>query len=546
MQNFLLDYFSTNNLIPRNTQIECLDWIEKNLNNVKYCILQLPTGVGKTHIGLALSKFNKKNLYLSSTNQLLSQYSITDANLVEMKGMQQYRCNIDSSCNCYCGPCKGNTKIKEQCIIDHSCEYYNQRDKFISSRMGLTNYAFAVASAGCGIFSKEFAERCGGEPAHYDYIICDEAHNLENHLVEFSTIKINLDELMQKGVIGDTYCIEKNVDNESSWNNIVDICKSIKSDIEVRLGYLENKIKELTNIKHSNKIELKKLHNEFYYLDRLMFPINILIEHPEKKRWVYETYSDRDEFKITPINVDFVFKKYIQNLGTKFIFMSATIGDSDVFIKSLGLDKNECAYYECDSPFSSKKSPIIILERLDLSYKNIDDELALMLKYIESISKKHNDKNGIIHSGNYKIARYIYENASTELQKRLVFKEKFDNINNTELINIHETNVENGISSILLSPSLVEGVDLKDDLSRWQIIIKLPFSSLGDKRIKHLAEIFPLWYTNDVVKKVIQACGRSTRHEQDYSITYILDKVTLYTFSKVNIPQWFKKRIIVK
>jgi Rad3-related DNA helicase len=270
-----------------------------------------------------------------------------------------------------------------------------------------------------------------------------------------------------------------------------------------------------------------------------------LIAHPEQERWVYEC-NDSNEFKITPINVDFVFKKYIEPLSKKFIFMSATIGDPSVFIKSLGLPENDCKYYECDSPFEARKSPIIVLERLDLSYRNIDNELNKCLQYIEALAKKHEKTNGIIHTGNYKIARYIYENASKELQNRLVFKEKYDNVNNTKLINIHETNVQNNISSVLLSPSLVEGVDLKDDLSRWQIIIKLPFSSLGDKRIKHLADKFPNWYTNDVVKKIIQACGRSTRHAEDSSVTYILDKVTQYTFSKVKIPLWFKNRLIFK
>jgi len=546
MQNALLNYFSKNNFIPRETQTNCLDWLDFNLNSAKYFILQLPTGVGKTHIGLSLSEYNKKNLYISSTNQLLTQYSSIDNNLVEMKGMQQYPCNLDASCNCYMAPCKTNTKIKEQCISNHACEYYNQRDMFLASKTGLTNYAFVVSSAGCGIFSEEYAEMTGKERISYDYIVCDEAHNLENHLVNFSTIKINLDELKEKNVIGDQYFIEKDENNEIDWKNILDICTSICSDISARLKYLEGKIKTLTSAKYVNKTELKKTYNEYYFLDRLQFPIKILLDHPQQERWVYECSEEFDGFKITPINVDFVFKKYLEGLSKKFIFMSATIGDSEVFIKSLGLPKDQCKYYECDSPFSAKKSPIVVLERLDLSYKNIDSNLDKCLKYVEAIAKKQEKHNGIIHSGNYKIARYIYEHASVELQKRLVFKEKYDNVNNTALINIHETNVENNISSILLSPSLVEGVDLKDELSRWQIIIKLPFSSLGDKRIKYLADKFPQWYNNDVVKKIIQACGRSTRHSEDSSITYILDRAATYTFNKVKLPLWFKNRLIIK
>jgi len=543
MQNVLIEYFSKNDLIPRDTQTNCLNWLNDNINAAKYFILQLPTGVGKTHIGLALSQYNKKNLYISSTNQLLTQYTSCNKDLVEMKGMAQYRCNIDSACNCFMAPCKTNNKIKEQCIMEHNCEYYNQRDRFILSKMGLTNYAFAVASSGQGIFSENWAVCQGEDRLSYDYIICDEAHNLENHLVNFASIKIDLNDLMQKNIIGDTYYIEKDNNNDTSWKSILNMCDSIFADINKRLKYLEGKINSSDK---KNKAEIKKLNNEYQYLVKLQFPIKVLIEHPQIEYWVYEADIDANQFKITPINIDFVFKQYLETLGKKFIFMSATIGDYDVFIKSLGLNSNECKYYECDSPFNPKKSPVILLQRLDLSYNNINNELDKCLKYVEAIALKHNDTNGIIHTGNYKIAKYIYDNSSATLQKRLVYKEKYDNVNNTELINIHENNIKCGINSVLLSPSLFEGVDLTDDLSRWQIIIKLPFASLGDKRIKHLASVFSSWYINDVIKKIIQACGRSTRHSEDYSRTYILDKMALTTFNKIKLPIWFKKRLILK
>ena len=534
-KNILLNYFLKNNLTPRKSQINCLNWLNENLTNFNYFILQLPTGVGKSHIGLSLSELNTKNLYISSTNQLLDQYINIDKTLVDIKGMQNYKCALDKSFNCFTSKCKTDKKIKEECLSKKICPYYNQRDKFINSKMGLTNYAFMTASAGCGIFSENFFS----EDFKYDFIICDEAHNLENHLINFATININIDQLNFKKIILGDYYLNEN----SEWETILNICYNIKDEIQNKLKLLKAKIRGEAKSKNLNKRYLKKLWNEYYYLDRMIFPINILTLYPNKDQWVCDIDSNNNSFKIVPLNVDFVFDRYIKPLSDKIIFMSATIGDSDVFIKSLGLDKNKTCFYECDSPFDPKKSPIVLIEKLNLSYNNIDSELKNVLKYVEAISKKHVNENGIIHSGNYKIANYIFKNASIELQNRLVFKEKFNNANNSKLLSIHESNSLNN-NSILLSPSLYEGVDLKDDYSRWQIIIKLPFLSLGDKRIKYLAANYPSWYTNDVVKKVIQACGRSTRHDKDYSITYILDKICSYTFNKVNIPIWFKKRLI--
>ena len=37
--------------------------------------------------------------------------------------------------------------------------------------------------------------------------------------------------------------------------------------------------------------------------------------------------------------------------------------------------------------------------------------------------------------------------------------------------------------TVLISPSLHLGVDLKDDLSRFQVIVKVPYPDLTDKKI---------------------------------------------------------------
>jgi Rad3-related DNA helicase len=67
------------------------------------------------------------------------------------------------------------------------------------------------------------------------------------------------------------------------------------------------------------------------------------------------------------------------------------------------------------------------------------------------------------------------------------------------------------------------GVDLPDDLARFQIIIKLPYPSLGDKRIKYMFDNDRQWYVNKMLTYLVQACGRGIRHQEDHCTTYILD-----------------------
>jgi Rad3-related DNA helicase len=70
---------------------------------------------------------------------------------------------------------------------------------------------------------------------------------------------------------------------------------------------------------------------------------------------------------------------------------------------------------------------------------------------------------------------------------------------------------------------MTEGVDLKDDSSRFQIICKVPFPYLGDKLIKKRMNKFPGWYNLQTAKTIVQSAGRSVRNDRDHASTYILD-----------------------
>ena len=88
---------------------------------------------------------------------------------------------------------------------------------------------------------------------------------------------------------------------------------------------------------------------------------------------------------------------------------------------------------------------------------------------------------------------------------------------------------------------MYEGVDLPDDLGRWQVITKIPWPSLGDAAIAALAERDPEWYLWETAKTVIQAGGRVSRHENDYGVTYCLDSsfMRLYNEGQHLLPRWF-------
>ena len=97
-------------------------------------------------------------------------------------------------------------------------------------------------------------------------------------------------------------------------------------------------------------------------------------------------------------------------------------------------------------------------------------------------------------------------------------------------------------NGIVLSPSLEKGFDAKDDLSRFQILAKVPYGFLGDEYIKYNAESNKDWYARNAILRLVQASGRSIRGVTDYADTYILDSnfKRLYDNNKQVFPVWYK------
>ena len=100
--------------------------------------------------------------------------------------------------------------------------------------------------------------------------------------------------------------------------------------------------------------------------------------------------------------------------------------------------------------------------------------------------------------------------------------------------------------TVLLSPSMTEGVDLKGDASRFQILCKVPYPYLGDKLVKKRMHKWKWWYPLQTIKVVIQSVGRSIRTKEDQAITYILDSDWERFYSRNNelFPEDFKKTLL--
>ena len=169
-----------------------------------------------------------------------------------------------------------------------------------------------------------------------------------------------------------------------------------------------------------------------------------------------------------------------------------------------------------------------------MSAKSIDYTLPKIKDAVKAIMSEHKSEKGIIHCHTYKIANYLKKSIRS---KRLIVH---NSENREEMLKKHMTSKE---PTVLLSPSMTEGVDLKGDLSRFQIICKVPYPYLGDPIIRKRMAKNEKWYPMQTAMSIVQSCGRSVRSVDDSAVTYILDSDwrRFYSMNKDVFPFGFSR-----
>ena len=100
------------------------------------------------------------------------------------------------------------------------------------------------------------------------------------------------------------------------------------------------------------------------------------------------------------------------------------------------------------------------------------------------------------------------------------------------------------MNGVIMGPSILEGLDFKDDICRFQIFFKVPYPSLGDPLTSAKIKHSPGWYDWKTGITIQQGAGRSIRNKEDWAVTYILDACFGNLINKLeSFPDNFKNRI---
>jgi ATP-dependent DNA helicase DinG len=473
-----------------------------------------------------------------------------------------------------------NLKNKKELKDWRPCEYFNQLNIALTSSHSIFNYSNFLAFLPN---TKNLHPR--------ELLVLDEGHLLETEIVKFRGLSLSkgrwrryiqdlqivdygyedikqwvqfLIELETKmlALIGDTSVMEllalqrrirynwdkASKENKGSENNtsksrrqkkkVISASDLYDSDQKIGQRYQEG----ISRAPHTDLNE-ELAADAIRDTERLTITINNILSNP--RNWIVSEIKKENyevvKVELKPLDIS-TYCKAVFEKCSKTLIMSATILNPQAFCRSIGMSADDIKFIQVKSDFPIENRPIYPLNVAYLNYNNLQSPeiKSIITKTVDNIMTVHKNDKGIIHTTSYEQLNFIKKNISQTNARRLLVTDP--EIQRDEVIQEHVNSMK---PTVLISPSLYTGLDLKGELSRFQVMTKVPYPNKGDRWINAKRGLDEEWYYWQTALKLAQAYGRSIRSNEDWAKTYILDSAFIYFLNKNRsiLPDWFVQAV---
>lgn len=483
----------------------------------RFVIIEAPTGSGKSAMAVTLARHTSDAYIVTAQKILQDQYVRDFPDLALMKGRSNYPCLIAPT-HAAAAPCIAGRKLPE---CDR-CPYFTAKDVAMAANTATMNYAYYLAELN---YAGGFGNR--------KLLVLDEAHNAENALMNFVQVTLSDTRL---ALCGMAERIPSALDELEYFDFIEDLLPQLAS----RAALIESQLRTETT---GSEMSVTLLRNKQWLDSTARRLRHLLASHGDGAAdWVVEQQRNRDGQSLTfkPVRVDAFAEELLFSHAQRVLLLSATILDADTYLQGLGIDPDDAEIITVESSFPPRNRPVVLRPAARLTRHHLDRDLPKLTDAVAELMEQHPDEKGVIHTHSYRIAAYLARHLPASARERIVTH--YDSSGRDAALARH---CGSGEPTVLLTPSMTEGIDLADDLSRWQVICKIPYPFLGDRQIKVRTEQDPAWYEWRTCLSVVQAYGRSVRSETDYAVTYLLDAdfPAFLRRQRSRLPQWFLEAI---
>jgi len=269
----------------------------------------------------------------------------------------------------------------------------------------------------------------------------------------------------------------------------------------------------------------------------------------ESTEWVWDTvwssYHGKNYQKliVQPLYARSFMQDMIWSRAKLYIISSATLLNIPLFVHETGLDsilkKDEILHISIPSTFPPENRPIVDRTNGRLTMKEREKNIAPAVKILERILDQEEGKNVAVHCHSYEMSISIQNLIDHKYKERLVTHTPETRQEALELW-------KNSHGKVFLAVSFTEGQDWIGEICEAQVLFKVPFLDINDKRVeKRLDKRHWGWYYNEALKTTIQSYGRAVRSPEDKARFYVIDMsfVDLIRRCKGDVPAWFKEAL---
>lgn len=492
--------------------------------------LDCSVGFGKSAvlvtIGRYIDEVYDSNSYYSTPYKVLQDQLKKDhREIPHIKGRSNYMCLNDREVSCEDGACQIRLSGKFDCKFRDNCKYLRAKERSSSAPLCCTNVSYLMSLKKTINNRSLFGNR--------DLLIVDEAHSMPEWSVNFASVSIYE---------------TKNISIPNYRNNFYKYVEWVKDDVLSNLKESKhNAVVEMMINKSNKSVFLSKL-NKYKWIKKTIRDIKSMVNDYETNNedWVYDIVKTSRSRKITfqPLKGERFLNNLLWKYGSKKILSSATIDPTSYIneggLQSIEFDRKDCVF-TAPSEFDPKNCPIyykplgkLTMDQKEYTFPKVIAEMNLDIN-------KRKDRKGLIHTYSYANAEYIVDNIDPKLRP-LLFVQDRDNREGSLKEWMNSTD-----PSVFVSTNMTEGLDLSNDLCRYQIYVKIGFPHTQNSRVsKRLSLGHWDWYYSQPIIDIQQASGRDVRNKNDWSEMIIYDSSfeTILSRYRHKLKPWFLKRIV--
>lgn len=590
-------------LVPRLDQISFLSEVNEffKSDSERLLVGYIPTAGGKTALAIAaarawIDKGGKANVICPSKS-LQTQYSSYGDLTSPIYGTKEYNCLIsditDKNKSCgskkaffQCGHKKDGT-CPQKVAQKRAC------DDVKSKPFIFTPYSFLSAKN-----NKNFEPFL---PNGDGLLIVDEAHLLAEQIASILTIKVPYgflkyysisNSIKEEDVINSFFGSDFNITfdnlplsalNNSNKNEILKLNDFLKSSqIDALYDYFtNNRFTELNKEDFEDQFKniLSSLDKFKMFNDGGSYALELVKRYnPEldysikrKKEDLFKRLNEESiDLIVRPGIISLDFLRFFFKGYSKIIFVSGTLFRSH--IERLGLiSKNSInedgkiegvRRFEVESQIDPKRRMLHIdkANGKKVNFENISESFEHFAEIIvDKISKRIHGNGGFIHVASNSQAKILYDLCLTKSEeiheddRPIFFTTSSDGGWNTAFslylkeVEKRRKNKKHKLPSFfIIAARRYEGLDLKDDLARANIIVKVPHANQRDTIVASLDNLTGGAYSvSSTITSILQASARTVRYEKDWSLNICLDLSIIPLFQKVlgELPNYISDAI---